>query len=78
MSADPRDPSVCPLCRRPNDCGLAAGMGDCWCFDLSIPPNQQNTVGCDAPDDGCLCRACLVQWGQAALKTMCDTIRRWR
>lgn len=80
MSADPRDPSVCPLCDRPNGCGLAAGMGDCWCFDLSIPSDKRDAPPCEASADTCLCLACLSELGRpaAVLKTMAESIRRWR
>lgn len=80
MSADPRDPSVCPLCRRPNGCGLADGRGDCWCFALRIPSDQRGAIDSDTPSDVCLCQACLSERGRpvAVLRAMAESIRRWR
>lgn len=73
------DPSICPLCERPNECGLAAGEGYCWCFDLSRPAVQPSAAGCAVPEDVCLCQACLQGGGWSVmLKTMGDTIRQWR
>ncbi|MCP9449759.1 MAG: cysteine-rich CWC family protein [Nitrospira sp.] len=81
MKRPPLDPSVCPLCERPNECELAAGKGHCWCFDLSLSPARPSAADSNKtmPEDVCLCQACLKEGGRSVtLKTMGDAIRRWR
>lgn len=80
MNKTPHDPTICPLCEQPNECGLVAGKGSCWCFDLSIPSDKRDAPPCEASHDTCLCRACLSELGRpaAVLRTMAESIRRWR
>ena len=50
--------AICPLCGGPNDCGVVAGKGPCWCFATDVPaeviaqvpPEQRGTV--------CVCARC--------------------
>jgi hypothetical protein len=52
------DPTRCPLCGNPNDCGLAAGKGNCWCFTRSIPAEVLKRVPAEAYNIACVCRFC--------------------
>ncbi|MBK9954276.1 MAG: cysteine-rich CWC family protein [Rhodocyclaceae bacterium] len=45
--------NVCPRCGEHFTCGMAAGLGECWCG--SLPP-----VAIDPAVTGCLCPACLA------------------
>jgi len=38
----------CPLCGGPNECGLAAGRSECWCFEAKIAPEVLERV----PEEG--------------------------
>lgn len=40
----PPDPRQCPLCGRPNECGMAAGKGSCWCFSTPVRLARLNEI----------------------------------
>ena len=42
----------CPLCGGPNECGMAAGEGDCWCFRVKIAPEVLERVPEEAQGTG--------------------------
>jgi hypothetical protein len=48
----------CPLCGGSNDCGIAQGKPDCWCFSASIPPDVLARVPEDKRNLTCICRTC--------------------
>jgi hypothetical protein len=50
----------CPLCGEPNDCGLAAGKTDCWCFAVKISPEALVRLPEEARGKVCVCRKCAV------------------
>ena len=53
----------CPLCGGPNDCGIAQGKSDCWCFSTSIPPDVLARVPEDQRNVTCVCRTCAESAG---------------
>jgi len=54
------DPSICPLCGRPNDCGMAAGKSDCWCRYVTIPHEVLDRIPPEKSGKACVCRACAT------------------
>ena len=50
----------CPLCGGPNECGLAAGKSECWCFEAKIAPEVLERVPEEAKGKVCVCRGCGV------------------
>jgi hypothetical protein len=55
MSAPLRpEPSTCPACGEPVDCGNRAGRDTCWCFELPVVAPDPAL-----PADRCLCERCL-------------------
>jgi hypothetical protein len=57
------DTAQCPICGGPNDCGVAQGKSDCWCFSASIPPEVLARVPADERNVTCVCRTCAVAMG---------------
>jgi hypothetical protein len=55
------EPDLCPLCRQPNDCAVAAGRMHCWCFDVEIDETSRNRAREVASEGVCICRACGVR-----------------
>lgn len=55
--ADP-NPAKCPLCGRANECGMAAGKGTCWCFDVKLDPRALEKLPEAARGKACVCKAC--------------------
>jgi hypothetical protein len=53
-------PDRCPLCAEPNDCGLAAGKTDCWCFAVKISPDALALLPEKARGKMCVCRKCAA------------------
>ena len=51
----------CPLCGEPNDCGLAAGKTDCWCFAVKISPAALVRLPEEARGKVCMCRKCAAE-----------------
>lgn len=56
----PIDPTRCPLCNAPNQCGMAAGRGTCWCFEQTIPREVLARVPEEAKDRVCVCARCAA------------------
>jgi len=52
------DPHRCPLCGGANDCAVAQGRGNCWCFTRPIPDEVLERIPTDARDRACVCTAC--------------------
>ena len=48
----------CPLCGGPNECGLAAGKSECWCFEAKIAPEVLERVLKEAKGKVCVCAKC--------------------
>jgi len=53
--------TVCPVCGAANDCGVAAGKVDCWCFTAVLPPEVLEKIPGDAQGSVCVCPACARQ-----------------
>lgn len=56
-SAPRKGQRICPRCGSPFVCGVAAGTGECWCFELPHVLTVPETDGAAA----CLCPNCLNQ-----------------
>jgi hypothetical protein len=55
---------LCPLCGGPNECGIAAGNSDCWCFTASVAPEVIDQIPVEERDRACVCRACASKTGR--------------
>lgn len=58
MTADPIDPSRCPLCGDANACGASQGAGTCWCFSTPIADEVRARVPAAQKDRACICERC--------------------
>ena len=54
------DPSLCPVCGKPNTCGMTQGKSECWCFDLTIDRAALARIPLEAKDRACLCPRCAA------------------
>ena len=57
------DPSLCPLCGRPNACQLcstAASKGPCWCFEVEMPAELLARVPEALRNRACVCKECVT------------------
>jgi hypothetical protein len=54
-------PDRCPLCGGPNDCGMAAGKSECWCFEAKISAEALAQVPEEAKGKVCVCRKCAKE-----------------
>jgi hypothetical protein len=54
------DQTRCPLCGIRNECGLAEGAQDCWCFSQDVSWQPPPRVPMEIRDATCLCRPCLM------------------
>jgi hypothetical protein len=52
---------TCPICGEPNDCAIARGENECWCFDEVFPPNLLERVPPQARGEICVCRNCVMK-----------------
>jgi hypothetical protein len=59
-SAGSRDPSRCPLCGKPNQCGMVAGKTTCWCTSVTIPKAVIDLIPSDARGVACVCPECAT------------------
>jgi hypothetical protein len=51
-------PDRCPLCGGPNDCGVAAGKNECWCFTAKISAEALAALPDEARGRVCICANC--------------------
>jgi hypothetical protein len=51
---------VCPLCGRPNGCGLATDSTPCWCTSVSISESILKAIPLEARNVVCICKACAT------------------
>lgn len=61
------DPSICPLCGRPNQCAMMHPDGDpmhCWCRTVDIPKELLDQVPPEKRGRACICQACIKTWQQ--------------
>ncbi|MFC5471384.1 cysteine-rich CWC family protein [Cohnella suwonensis] len=65
MSFSEVDPSVCPLCGSPNECGSIAGKeaGTCWCYAETFSPALLEKVPPESRRKACVCRDCARKNG---------------
>ena len=57
------DATRCALCGGPNDCGMALGKSDCWCFSTPIPAEVLARVPDEERNRVCVCRRCAESAG---------------
>ena len=53
-----------PLCRRPNECRMAAGSTDadgCWCTTVHVPVVLIERVSVAHQREACICRLCIEE-----------------
>lgn len=51
---------LCPLCQRPNLCGMSGGGSTCWCVHVVIPPKVLRAILPELRNEACLCKACAA------------------
>lgn len=59
------DPSVCPICGKPNNCRLAQEVPSpepCWCTRIRISQHVLNLVPEQARNRACVCRSCVKKY----------------
>jgi hypothetical protein len=59
------DPSRCAICGEPNECGMARGDSDCWCFNTTIPSSVLELVPEQARNVVCVCASCAAKGAKA-------------
>lgn len=47
-----------PAVQWANECGLAAGKSECWCFEAKIAPEVLERVPEEAKGKVCVCAKC--------------------
>jgi hypothetical protein len=66
MSANVLDPTRCPLCGVQNECGIAAGQSECWCFDVTIQKQTLDQLPDAARGVACICKTCAAKEAENA------------
>jgi hypothetical protein len=54
------DPTRCPLCGASNQCGMAAGSTECWCFGATVSKEALERLPSAARGVACLCARCAA------------------
>jgi Cysteine-rich CWC len=65
-------PDRCPLCGGPNDCGVAQGKDQCWCFTANISPEALAPLPEEARGKICICARCAQRGAALALAPKSD------
>ena len=52
------DAARCPLCGEANECGAAAGKGNCWCWSADVPAEAIARVPEEMRGAICICEKC--------------------
>ena len=65
------DPTICPLCDQPNQCGKEDPRykidGRCWCVTEIIPRDIFKLVPADKLYKTCICKKCLDKFKRGEL-----------
>lgn len=61
MSDAAPDPSRCPLCGVANECGMAAGSNECWCFGATVSKDALGRLPDAARGKTCVCARCASE-----------------
>ncbi|MEO7208271.1 MAG: cysteine-rich CWC family protein [Steroidobacteraceae bacterium] len=56
-------PGICPLCGKPNGCGLATASTPCWCSSVTISESILKAIPPEARNVVCICKACATAAG---------------
>jgi hypothetical protein len=59
------DPSRCPLCGVENQCGMAAGSTECWCFGATVSKDALERLPPAALGKACVCARCAAAGASA-------------
>ena len=70
----PIDQTRCALCGARNECGLATGAQDCWCFSHAVVWQPQHPFPTQTHCAACLCHRCLMN--QKALDRALEQMAR--
>jgi cysteine-rich CWC protein len=72
------DPHRCPLCGGTNDCAVAHGRGNCWCFTRPIPDAVLERIPEQARERACVCTSCAFgkRDPAKAFQRMAEILRR--
>ncbi|MEO0599882.1 MAG: cysteine-rich CWC family protein [Myxococcota bacterium] len=49
----------CPLCEKPNQCGIAIGAPSCWCMRTEVPASLLERVPGPLRGVVCVCEDCV-------------------
>lgn len=50
----------CPLCGEANQCGVAQGKSDCWCFSMPLSAEVVDRVPESERNVACICQKCAA------------------
>jgi uncharacterized iron-regulated membrane protein len=68
------DPERCPICGKPNQCGVRHVGGACWCLGQPIPDEVLAKIPAEMQDPACVCEACAFDRVNAKMVTSCDPV----
>jgi hypothetical protein len=60
VSDEAPDPSRCPLCGVANQCGMAAGSNECWCFAATVSKDALERLPAVVRGKACVCARCAA------------------
>ncbi len=63
-SASANIAAQCVLCGEANECGIAAGNTECWCFATPVPRALIERVPESQRNRACICQACVALYRQ--------------
>jgi hypothetical protein len=69
MTGEKLDPSRCAICGEPNECGMARGDSECWCFNTTIPKSVLDLVPEQAQNVVCVCATCAAKGAKDEAET---------
>jgi hypothetical protein len=65
MSDAEPDPTRCPLCGVANECGMAQGSNECWCFGATVSKDTLERLPAPLRGKACVCARCAAKAGPA-------------
>ncbi len=68
MTTAAPDEARCVLCGEPNECGMAKGESECWCFSVKMPQKALDLVPLAARNKACICAKCAAKQADPAAR----------
>lgn len=56
------NPSLCPFCKKENNCMAYIPNNNCWCNDIKVPEDLREFIPDEYKLKACICKKCILEF----------------